>query len=98
MAREGPLGDDSVAQLVGPVAMDGTCELYLIANFTVGCDDLGAPFCRPSAHYFTVGAAIGRTHNGKPSHQFSILHFQFSIWQKENPLESGFSRYLFTYS
>ena len=41
--------------------------------------------CSPSAHCITA---------------MSILHFPFSILNlaKENPLESGFSRYLFTYS
>ena len=43
-AREGPLGDDSVAQLFGLVATDGTYELNLSTDFTVGCDDLGAPY------------------------------------------------------
>ena len=43
-AREGPLEDNSVAQLFGLVATDGTYELNLSTDFTVGCDDLGAPY------------------------------------------------------
>ena len=43
-ARENLLGDNRAAQLVSLVTTDGTCELHLTTNFTVGCADLGAPF------------------------------------------------------
>ena len=42
--KRGAPGDDSVAQLFGLVATDGTYELNLSTDFTVGCDDLGAPY------------------------------------------------------
>ena len=39
--------------------------------------------CHPSAPCITVGAAIGRPHNGKPPCQFSIFNSQFGT--KKNP-------------
>ena len=50
---------DSAAQLVGLVATDGTYELHLTQNFTVGCDDLGAPY-QTIRSRTTVGAHIVR--------------------------------------
>ena len=37
------MGDTRVAQLVGRVATDGTCELYLMLGFTVGCGKVNCP-------------------------------------------------------
>ena len=48
-----------VAQFVGLVATDGTCELYLMVGFIVGCADLGAPY-QTVCTCLTVGAVIGR--------------------------------------
>ena len=42
-AREGPLGDDRDAQLVGLVATDGTCGFHLITHVTVGCGKVNCP-------------------------------------------------------
>ena len=47
-------------------------------RYTVGCDD-SAHRLYPTCTIYPVGAAIGHPHNGKPSRQFSILHYQFSI-------------------
>ena len=30
------------------IITDGTCGFHLMTDFTVGCDDLGAP-CKPTA-------------------------------------------------
>ena len=47
-------------------------------RYTVGCDD-SAHRLYPTCTIYPVGAAIGHPHNGKPSRQFSIFHYQFSI-------------------
>ena len=62
-------------------------------RYTVGCDKVNCPSGQekvpwgatsahrlyPTCTIYPVGAAIGHPHNGKPSRQFSILHYQFSI-------------------
>ena len=81
------------------VVIDSSYGLRLSIIFTAGCGKVNCPkgkrkcpgvrprrtVCSPSAHCITAT---------------SILHSPFSILNlaKENPLESGFSRYLFTYS
>ena len=47
-------------------------------RYTVGCDD-SAHRLYPTCTIYPVGVAIGHPHNGKPSRQFSILYYQFSI-------------------
>ncbi len=55
---------NSVAQLVGRVIADGTCGFQLITNFTVGCDDLGAPYLTIDTRY-PVGEHIVLPRNVK---------------------------------
>ena len=89
-AREGPLGDNSVAQLVGLDILHDTYELHSLyrrvrqgelpvraREGALGYDSAHRLY--PTCTIYPVGAAIGHPHNGKPSRQFSILHYQFSI-------------------
>ena len=48
-----------VAQLVGLVAADGTCELCLMLDFAVGCADLGAPHPTITTMLYDMGNRYG---------------------------------------
>ena len=75
-------------QLFCLVTMHGACELYLSTHFTQ-CAPLRYSMCRWFTRCAEVGAPYGiplyyisqneKMENGWPLHQFSILHFQFSI-------------------
>ena len=85
-----PWGDTRVAQLAGLDILHDTYELHSLyrrvrqgelpvraREGALGYDSAHRLY--PTWTIYPVGAVIGRLHNGKPSRQFSILHYPFSI-------------------
>ena len=54
------------------MAADGTCRLQLSINFTVGCDDLGAPYLTIDTRY-PVGEHIVLPRNVKSNGSWTFL-------------------------